>query len=251
MSHFILERYKDFDLESYFLKKQLNQNKYIHSYEEIEEPHLVGIDEYPVGQIPFVEKCLGIHENPIEIPKYLRTPTFLKRDYKICTWQDIPRSGTYFLKDISQLKKFGSVMNATYTDIDSMFNYVKTSEFDATIVLDKEHLFQVSSLIDIKAEYRVYVFGGDIEQISYYNGDCTKLPDISLIKKAVNLINYHEEYLKSYTIDVAVTDIGTCILEVHNFTSCGLYSPFWGSSLLYAYKDGIDYLRNDNHKLEV
>lgn len=88
-------------------------------------------------------------------------------------------------------------------------------------------------------------------EILNYNGDCTKLPDISLIQKAVNLINYHEEYLKSYTIDVAVTSKGTCILEVHNFTSCGLYSTIWNSSLIYAYKDGIDYLRNDNHLLEV
>lgn len=251
MSHFVLQTSKELDLESYFLEEQLKQNKYVHTYVKIDEPYLVNDTDYPVGEIPFVEKCLGIHENPVEVPKYLRTPMFLKRDYKICTWQDIPRSGVYFLKDISQLKKFSSVMNATYTDIDDLFNYVKTSEFDATLVLDKEHLYQVSSLIDIKAEYRVYVFGGDIEQISYYNGDCTKLPDISLIKKAVNLINYNEKYLKSYTIDVAVTNNGTCILEVHNFTSCGLYSTIWGSSLIYAYKDGIDYLRNDNHKLEV
>lgn len=251
MSHFILEEPKEFDIELHFLKEQLNRNKYVHSYDEIKEPHLVVVDEYPVGQIPFVEKCLGIHENPIEIPKYLRTSEFLKRDYRICTWQDIPRSGVFFLKDVSQLKKFGSVMNATFTDIDDMFNYTPVNEFDATVILDKEHLFQVSSLIDIKAEYRVYVFGGDIEQISYYNGDCTKLPDIQLIEKAVNLINYHEKYLRSYTIDVAVTNKGTCILEIHNFTSCGLYSSVWGSSLVYAYKDGVDYLRSDNHKLEV
>ena len=70
--------------------------------------------------------------------------------------------------------------------------------------------------------------------------------------KSIRLIeNILQEYLKSYTIDVAVTSKGTCILEVHNFTSCGLYSTIWGSGLIYAYKDGIDYLRNDNHKLEV
>lgn len=117
--------------------------------------------------------------------------------------------------------------------------------------MDKTHLYQVSSLINILSEYRVYVFGGEIEQISCYNGDCTVFPDINLIKRAVNLVNYHEKHLGSYTIDVAVTEKGTCLLEIHNFTSCGLYSTLWGDNLIYAYKDGIDYLRNDNHKLEI
>lgn len=251
MAHFLIERSDELDNEANFLIEQLKCNRYTHTYEEVTEARKVSDLEYPVGTINFVENCLGIHENPVEIPKYLRTKEFLCRDYKVCNWTEIPRYGTFFLKDVSQLKKFGSIINATYTDIDDLFNYERKSEFDATLVLDKTHLFQVSSIIDIKSEFRVYVFGGSIEHIAYYNGDCTRFPNMSVINKAVNLINYREKWLKSYTIDVAVTNTCTSILEIHNFTSCGLYSTLWGSSLIYAYEDGINYLRYDNHKLEV
>lgn len=251
MAHFLVEMSEELDNEANFLIEQLKHNRYVHTYEEVSEPRRVEDLEYPVGTINFVEKCLGVHENPVEIPKYLRTKEFLGRDYNICNWTEIPRHGSFFLKDVSQLKKFGSIVNATYMDIDDLFNYERKSEFDATLVLDKTHLYQVSSIIDIKSEFRVYVFGGSIEQIAYYNGDCTRFPNMNVINKAVSLINYHEKWLKSYTIDVAVTNNGTSILEVHNFTSCGLYSTLWGSSLIYAYEDGINYLRHDNHKLEV
>ena len=52
-------------------------------------------------------------------------------------------------------------------------------------------------------------------------------------------------------MDLMVSKIkGTAIVEVHNFTSCGLYSTIWGDNLLYAYRDGIDYLINDNKPIE-
>lgn len=208
-------------------------------------------DDMPIGEIGFVQDCLSLKENPIEIPKYLRTEEFLKRDYKLVSWKDVPRRGRYFLKDVSNLKAYGKVVNAEYEITDELWTYEKKNDWDSTLVLDKNATFLVSSLVNILAEYRVYVFGNDIiENICCYNGDCTILPDIALIKKAVSLINYNEDYLRAYTIDVAVTTVGTVLLEVHNFTSCGLYSTLWGSSLLSAYRDGILYLRNDNHKLE-
>ena len=77
------------------------------------------------------------------------------------------------------------------------------------------------------------------------------LPDIDLIKKAVCLINVNEKWLNSYTIDVMVGKPGTALIEVHNFASVGLYATLWGDNLLWAYKDGIDYLINDNHGLKM
>lgn len=141
------------------------------------------------------------------------------------------------------------MMNATYTDIDNLFNYVPQNKFDSTLVLSKEHLYQVSSCFNILSEYRVYVIARKIEAIGHYNGDCTILPDIELIKKAVNIINNNEKHLKSYTLDIMVGKEGTAIIEIHNFTSVGLYNSLWGDNLLYAYKDGIDYLLNDNKEI--
>jgi hypothetical protein len=113
-------------------------------------------------------------------------------------------------------------------------------------VLDNEHLYQVSSLLPIKTEYRVYVIGHDIVAITAYEGSPTNLPDIELLQQAIELIKFNEKELRSYTIDLAVGNFGTAILEIHNFTSVGLYHALWGSDLLYAYVDGINYLKNDN-----
>lgn len=186
------------------------------------------------------------NEVPVEITKYLQTDEFLKRDYSICKWDEIPRQGKFFLKDVSQLKKYGNITNTAYTDIGELFNYEPKSTFDATLVLDKEHLYQVSSILPIETEYRVYVIGHEIIAIASYEGSPLNLPDTKLLKKAVELIQLNEKWLQSYTIDIAVGSFGTAILEIHNFTSVGLYNALWGSELLYAYVDGINYLKNDN-----
>lgn len=261
MARYLLQLDNDnngLDLEYVMIKELLKKNKYLHDYKAITTSSISDVaakEDIPIGNIPFVTKWLqemySIEtENPIEIPKYLRTEEFLKRNYKITTWDKIPKSGTFFLKDVSELKSFGEIINAEYTDIDNLFNYVPQHKFDCSLVLNKNHLFQVSSIFNILSEYRVYVISGKIETISNYNGDPTILPDITLIKKAVDLINYNEKWLKSYTLDIMVGKEGTAIIEVHNFTSVGLYNTLWGDNLLYAYRQGIDYLVNDNRKIE-
>ena len=251
MGTFILQ--KDFistdsDIEIVILKVLLKRERFLYDYIELTKDELSDYkdsEKIPVGTIDFVETYLknsvkGFYrENPIEIPKYLRTDEFLKRDYKIVEYKNIPIRGKYFIKDVSQLKKFGSVMLNEY-------DYMEINE-----LCDKTHLFQVSSVYDIKAEYRVYVVAGELQQISLYNGYATELPDIKLIEKAVNLILYNEKWLKSFTLDIMVGKEGTAIIEVHNFTSVGLYTTLWGTDLLYAYRDGIDYLVNDNKTIEL
>lgn len=237
---------KALENEKRFLLERISMQKYVHEYRSVSLTEVNEISDqgwYPVGTIEFVSSYLknayGIErENPIEIPKYLRTEEFLKREYYFASFDKLPKAGKYFLKDCSKLKKFSGVITA-----EQVLNDAK--EFP------KDHIYQVSSLFPIKAEYRVYVLHGEIENIACYDGDCTILPDIDLIKKAVMIINAREQWLKSYTIDVMVGTPGTTIIEVHNFTSVGLYSNLWGNSLIWAYKDGIDYLVNDNRKLEL
>lgn len=260
MADFIIQTKGDcLEYEELFIENQLRKNKVIHTFEKMTLEQLDSVLEkgkIPIGTIQFVTKYLRnnywvVNENPIEVPKYLRTDEFLKRSYKIVSWDKIPRNGRFFLKDVSELKNFGDIVNADYTDVDELFNYIPKTEFDCTLVLDKTHLFQVSQSFDIKSEYRVYVIGGEIEAICNYNGDPTLLPDVDLIKKAVLIINSNEKYLRSYTIDVMVGCTGTAIIEIHNFASVGLYTTQWGSSLPYAYRDGIDYLINDNKVIEI
>lgn len=260
MAKFLVQSDKDtLELEEKIVRELLRDTKHVHESRSIHFSELDEVTEkglIPVGTIQFVTKYLqnvyGFEkENPIEIPEYLRTEEFLKRDYNIVTVENIPRTGTFFLKDVSELKKFGQVITAEYFITDEMFDDAPRGKFDLTLTFPKDHLYQVSEVFDIKSEYRVYVLDGSIECIAHYNGDATLFPDVSLIRKAVGLITLNEKWLKSYTIDVMVGPKGTALIEIHNFTSVGLYSTIWGTDLLYAYVDGIDYLLNDNRTITV
>lgn len=241
--------------EANFLIQELDRFQLMHSYKRCT---LADISQTmpnlnPVGSIEFVTGYLHHHygfekENPIEIPKYLRTDEFLKRDYKIVPWNQLPTHGKWFIKDVSELKKFGQCVQADFFVSKDLF--IPNPGNDYSLTLSKEHLYQVSSLFHTKSEYRVYVMQGEIEVIAHYDGDCTIFPDVNLIKKTVGLINLNERWLKSYTIDVMCNQKETALIEVHNFASVGLYSSLWGNSLPFAYRDGIDYLLNDNKEIE-
>lgn len=255
MARFLMQKDNGvLEIEEAIIEELLKRNKYTHEYTEVTLDKIDSIQEQgliPIGTIEFVSKYIknnhGVNkEVPIEIPKYLQTDDILKRDYSIVTWDKIPRTGKFFLKDVSQLKKYGGVTDTSYLDIDDLFNYVPKNPCDSTLVLDKEHLYQVSSLLPIKSEYRVYVINNEIEAIANYEGSPLNLPDTKLLQKVVGQIHLNEKFLKSYTVDIAVGDFGTAVLEIHNFTSVGLYHALWGSDLLYAYVDGINYLINDN-----
>lgn len=261
MSRYLIQTDKDTlkEVEHIILEEIIHRNRFIHekeymSTEELE--HSTGLDtSIPIGNIPFVTTWLNKYhgiskENPIEIPKYIRTEEFLKREYKFVQAKDLPRKGRYFIKNVDTLKSFTYSGELEYVNIESVLEE-PTDKFDNSLYIKPETLMLVSSIFDIQSEYRVYVINGQIETISNYNGSALVFPDVNLVNKAVELINYNEKWLKSYTLDIMVGPVGTAIIEVHNFTSVGLYNTLWGDNLLYAYKQGIEYLLNDNKKLEV
>ena len=87
---FLQKDTKDLDIESLIIREKLNSTRYINGYTELTQDELNSYNEkyteaYPIGDIKFVTKWLQMytnvtHENPIEIPKYLRTDEFLKRN---------------------------------------------------------------------------------------------------------------------------------------------------------------------------
>ena len=103
-------------IDANILKERLI-HRYVDGYREVSYNDILLMpvenikDEIPVGSIPFVETWLkrvhGIERiNPIEIPKFLRTKEFVKRDYQIVPYEDVPKTGKYFVKDVSVSKKF-------------------------------------------------------------------------------------------------------------------------------------------------
>ena len=259
---FILQKENNIDTDILILKNILDNNKFIHSYDfvsldffksdNIEDYDISFKDAIPVGSIQFVSRWLSIFHGisemiPIEIPPCLRTDYFLKRKYSIRTKEDIPLQGNYFIKDSSQLKVFsynGELSLFMHPDI-----WAKSeNEFDNLLRLNPNHLYQVSEVVDILSEYRVYIINGNIDSITHYNGDPTIFPDVKLIEEANLLYSREKDYPNSYSMDVMVTPRGTALIEIHNFNSLGLYTTLFGNNLAYAYRDGIDYLINHNTK---
>lgn len=78
------------------------------------------------------------------------------------------------------------------------------NEFDNSLRLNPNHLYQVSEVVDILSEYRVYIINGNIENIVHYNGDPTIFPDVKLIEEANLLYSKEKDYPKSYSMDVMV-----------------------------------------------
>ena len=174
--------------------------------------------------------------NPIEVPNCLRTEEFLKRKYSIVKGTDIPTEGRFFIKNVSDLKSF------TFSgDINYFLN-----EKNNLPQIDKNKFYQVSEIIDIISEYRIYVISGKIYAIAYYDGDPCVFPDINLINKANIIYSFEKDYPHSYTMDIAITPEGTCILEVHPLFSCGIYQTVLGTGFLQGYKDSKEYILKHN-----
>ena len=229
--------------ETLIIKNIIKNNDILHScifvsINDLDKEKKPYYNEYiPIGTIDFVQKWLSEYKNvnkmePIEIPDFLRKPEYLKRDYSIVNYFDLPTQGLYFIKDASVLK------NGSYS------GYMEDFKDFQAFKLDKQHKYVVSEFVKILSEYRVYIIDGEIVNISNYNGDSTIFPDVNFIKKVDNVWKTRIDYPKSYSFDVMVTNKGTSLIECHAFVSLGLYSSIWSDSLIYAYRDGINYYIN-------
>ena len=198
-------------------------------------------DYIPFGSIDFIETWLKHYHNrimqPIEVPECLRTEEFLKRNYSILTKDKIPHYGRYFIKGVSRLKSGSFLGDAEKWHIAYKEDY------------DDNTIFAVSSEMNILSEWRVYVIGNNIENISNYDGDTTLFPDTQIITKMINTFKASGHAPESFSIDIAVTDKGTAILEIHPFAALGLYHTLWGVSLIDAYIDSMKWYINTDYKL--
>lgn len=187
----------------------------------------------PIGSIEFVQAYLqayhGIdHMTPIEIPESLRYQVLLCRKYMIVPKSEIPRTGRWFVKDVSTLKAFSAL--ATWDDVDMA-------------MLNDNSMFQVSEPLDIESEWRVYVHKDCIVGTAMY--DCEKtafLHTVSMSKFSLAIEQYQQDPKRpaAYTMDFAVTRDGdTALLEIHPWVSVGLYATVFADDLLECYADGF------------
>lgn len=184
-----------------------NERKYFYY---LREDVRYDFNEYiPVGSLEFVldfyKKYYNIDNiKPINIPKELQKYEFLKRN--ITYSSQIKNNNLflplakYFVKSNDKIKGFIDII--LYKDIPQDGDYL------------------ISEVIDIKSEWRAFVFNNKLAGLQNYAGDFTMFPDVNLISK---MIYAYESSPRAYTLDVGVNNKGTFLIECHQFFSCGLY----------------------------
>lgn len=240
--HYLLQELNN-DIE-YNIILDLLKRDLFHSYTIVKNRSIPDTDSsvIPIGNLDFVGRCLKKfysidRMNAIEVPEVLRRDEFLGREYYIINREELPDTGHWFVKYASQLK---------YLSYEGTNGVPKEDR-----EVFKDGLYVLSSVISIKSEYRVFVHNDNIIAINRYDGDPCILPDISVIRKMVNMYMLDDSRPKAYTLDIAVDALGrTLILEVHAFSSCGLYSTVWSNELLSMYADGYLWFIKENKELK-
>jgi len=153
----------------------------------------------PIGSVEFISKYLfdyyGLIPKPINIPIELMHPEFTNRNIINGTEKDI--HGKKFVKSNDKIKSFTKICNTA-----PVGNY------------------QISDLIDIDSEWRAFIFKGELVGLKNYSGEFDIFPDVDKIKA---MIKAYESQPIAFTLDVAISDKNTVMIEVHDFFSCGLY----------------------------
>lgn len=255
---FWLQKEYENDIDVMILRNELDKQRYMHSYNYCSLESLLNdfggfiTDAYetkrpliPVGSLEYVSAFLKkFHNienmNPIEVPDCLRQDEFLKRKYSIVNKKYLPKQGYFFIKYVSQLKVF------SHTGlIERLFD----SEFNNDFL--KDGLYQVSEVVEIISEYRCFIHDDELIAMNYYDGNCTVLPDMKTIQKAILTYMLDKYRPKAYTMDIAVIkDRGTAIIEIHPWVSVGLYGYMFGSSLPYCYRDGFNWYIDCNKSIK-
>ena len=187
-------------------------------------------DDYiPIGTIEFVKSYVNYYyPNKTECLKPINIPDSL-----------IPYAGRsiFNIKSVSDISEHTNKIIGTGTSkiFRKSLNVIK----DPTNGIIEYHSsndiigYQISDIIpNIESEWRVFVHNNQIKQVCYYSGDPLSFPDSNTLRRLIN--DWYKDPPVAYTLDVYTTNIGTYVMEVHRFFSCGLYG-FSDPSLPYMF----------------
>lgn len=181
-------------------------------------PSLVGTavanpDNYvPVGSVPFVEAYLRCFYpeaagalRPLNVPECL-FPYAGRKIVNVSSLVQVPLalpSGPLFVKSNRMIK--------------APTNGVAPADMDAAMFVGQ----QVSEVVEITSEWRVFVFRNEIQHVANYAGEPMVFPNADTIRAMVK--TYASQAPVAYTLDVGVNAGRTFVIECHRFFSCGLY----------------------------
>lgn len=191
----------------------------------------------PIGSVEFVIEFLqhfyGLTPKPLNVPEELFH--YAGREiFNGDTSSVNSISGKYFIKSNNNIKGFAKLL-----DIPS----------DQPVILPIGN-FQFSKYISIESEWRAFVYEGKLVGLQNYAGDFTLFPNVDTIK---GMIEMYKSAPIAYTLDVGVNnahtysdDIGTFVIECHDFFSCGLYGFSQPILVNMFYKWFREYLKINN-----
>lgn len=183
-------------------------------------------DYIPIGSVEFVCKYFSYHYNLQPKPKNVPLQLFdyAQRDIFNGTVEHIKENKSQFIKSNDKIKGFSDIV---------------TSKKDIPI-----GNYQISNVIEIDSEYRVFVFRNKAVGMKNYAGDFFIFPNTDTIQRMIE--DYKEEAPIAYTLDIGINKTGTFIIEVHDFFSCGLYGFSNYNILSQMFSSWFyEYLRNN------
>ena len=156
----------------------------------------------PVGSVAFVQKYMlqtyGYTIKPRNIPIELQQYKFTKRRVFNGNEQ-IAEKENLFFKSTTKIKG-----PCGHTPIELPIG-----------------CYQYSSLVDFTSEWRSFIWRDELVGLQNYAGDFTEFPNVNIIKKM--MLAFKESAPCAYTLDIGMVKGKTCVIEVHDFFSCGLY----------------------------
>lgn len=176
-------------------------------------------DYIPIGSVEFVINYLNKHYNLIPKPK------------------NIPKE----LLDYKWTNRY--VFNGTDKDITDK-KFIKSNDSIKGFTEISKNAppgnYQISDIIDIKSEWRCFIYKGKLVGLQNYSGEFDTFPNVNKIKSIIK--NYKSQPV-AFTLDVGITEKNeTSIIEVHDFFSVGLYGfsnynilPFMFSRWFYSF----------------
>lgn len=168
---------------------------------------------FPIGSVEFVLAWFKrFHDHvpkPINVPEELFHPRYCRRPIINGNHIDIENlvHGKWFVKSATQFKRFAEVL-----EIDDNHSWNLSA-------IPAGH-YQMSEYIDIKSEWRTFVYQDKLVGLQNYSGDFDLFPNVSIINE---MIKIYKSAPIAYTLDIGVNDHNTFVIEVHDFFSCGLY----------------------------
>ena len=116
---------------------------------------------------------------------------------------------TFFVKSNDQIKYFTEL-------VDCNENGIYGTTYSVPIPVGNHQISEYLRGID--SEWRAFVYKGKLVGLQNYCGEFTKFPSVRQINA---MISAYKSAPVAYTLDVGVTDLGTVVIEVHDFFSCG------------------------------